>query len=105
MPLATKDIWSLGEVVSEERQLQALVEVLDSINCHKDLQELFHDLAARLRRLVFFDSLHNPVRDVIRISTVETTSPVTLPVGLEIAKDDSGSWHVPRQVRNKRGPD
>jgi formate hydrogenlyase transcriptional activator len=98
MSLATRDVRSLGEVVSDKRQLQALVEVLDCINCHTDLQELFDDLAARLRRLVFFDafyvSLHNPVRDVMRISIVETTSPVTLPVGLEIAKDDSASWMV-----------
>jgi formate hydrogenlyase transcriptional activator len=98
MPLTTQEIQRSAQAVSDERQLRALVEVLDCISSHTDLQELFHDLASRLRRLVPFDavyvSLHDPVRDVMRISIVETISPVTIPVGLEIPKGESVSWVV-----------
>lgn len=105
MPLITKEFVSSGQDVSDERQLQALVEVFDCISCHTDLQELFDDLACRLRRLVFFDalyvSLHDPVRDVMRVSFVETTSPMTIPVGLEIPIGESPSgvaWRTQQTV-------
>jgi formate hydrogenlyase transcriptional activator len=95
MPLITNKIQKSGQAVSDERQLQALVEVLDCISSHGNLQELFHDLASRLRRLVSFDtlyvSLHDSVRDVMRVSIVETMTPVTISVGLETSQDESPS--------------
>jgi formate hydrogenlyase transcriptional activator len=85
---------STGEqTVSDERRLQALVEVFDCVSCHTDLQELFHDFASRLGRLVSFDalyvSLYDPLRGVMRVSIVETTSPVTISIGLEIPQSES----------------
>jgi formate hydrogenlyase transcriptional activator len=95
MTLTTKDIETSAPAVSDERQLQALIEVFDCIVCHTDLQELFDDLASRLRRLVSFDalyvSLYDSVRNVMRVSFVETTSPMTIPVGLEIPICESPS--------------
>ena len=93
MPLITKDAQGPQPAVHDERQLQALIEVFDCITCHTELQELFHDLASRLRRVVSFDflyvSLYDSVRNVMRVAAVETTSPVTLPVGLEIPEAES----------------
>ncbi len=105
MPLTTKEFESPERAVSDERQLQALIEVFDCISCHTDLQGLFDDLACRLRRLVAFDalyvSLHDPVRDVMRVSFVETTSPMMIPVGLEIPISESPSgvaWQTQQTV-------
>ena len=85
--------------------MQALIEVFDCITCHTELQELFHDLASRLRRVVSFDflyvSLYDSVRNVMRVAAVETTSPVTLPVGLEIPEAESPTgfaWHTQQVV-------
>ena len=93
MPLITKEAQGPQPAVHDERQLQALIEVFDCITCHTELQELFHDLASRLRRVVSFDflyvSLYDSVRNVMRVAAVETTSPVTLPVGLEIPEAES----------------
>jgi formate hydrogenlyase transcriptional activator len=103
MPLPTEGI---QRVVSDEHQLRALVEVIDCISCHNDLEELFRDFASRLRRLVWFEalyvSLYDPIGDVMRVSIVETNSPVTIPVGLEVAKSESpaGSvWHSQQAIQ------
>ncbi len=93
MPLTTRGNETPGPTVHDERELQALVEVFDCISSHTDLQQLFDDLASRLRRLVPFDalyvSLHDPARDVMRVSFVETTSPMSIPVGLELPISES----------------
>jgi formate hydrogenlyase transcriptional activator len=105
MPLTTKEFETPEQAVSDERQLQVLVEVFDCISCHTDLQELFDDFASRLRRLVSFDalyvSLHDPVRGVMRVSFVETTSPMMIPVGLEVPVSESPSgvaWETQQTV-------
>ncbi len=105
MPLTIKEVATLEEPVPDQRQLQALVEVFDCIICHRDLQELFDALALRLRRLVPFDalyvSLYDPVRNVMRVSFVETTSPMMVPVGLEIPISESPAgvaWETQRTV-------
>jgi formate hydrogenlyase transcriptional activator len=105
MPLTIKEVATLEEPVSDERQLQALIEVFDCIICHRDLQELFDALALRLRRLVPFDalyvSLYDPVRNVMRVSFVETTSPMMIPVGLEIPISESPAgvaWETQQTV-------
>ena len=105
MALTIKGIDTPGEAVSDGRQLQALVEVFDCIICHTDLQKLFDDFAARLRRLVSFDalyvSLHDPAREVMRVSFVETTSPMMIPVGLEIPIGESPAgvaWETQQTV-------
>jgi len=58
------------------RQLEALLEVAESIAQHRDLAALFHDLAERLHCVVDFDFLtlvlHDPVRNVMRLHILET---------------------------------
>jgi formate hydrogenlyase transcriptional activator len=61
------------------RQLEALLEVAESIAQHRDLAALFHDLAERLHCVVEFDFLtlvlHDPVRNVMRLHILETRLP------------------------------
>jgi formate hydrogenlyase transcriptional activator len=61
------------------RQLEALLEVAESIAQHRDLAALFHDLAERLHCVVEFDflalMLHDPVRNVMRLHILETRLP------------------------------
>ena len=75
----------MGEEESRNRsadsmihRYQALLGVSESIILHRDLQALFHDLAARLPRVVSFDSvwlvLHNPERNTMRLHTMGTQS-------------------------------
>src|SRR5277367_5932661 len=61
------------------RQLEALLEVAESIAQHRDLAALFHDLAERLHSVVDFDFLtlvlHDAVRNVMRLHILETRLP------------------------------
>ncbi len=64
---------------SPEALHQALLEVAEAISQHRDLGELFHDLAERLHRVVSFDYLnlilHDPARNVMRLHILESTMP------------------------------
>jgi formate hydrogenlyase transcriptional activator len=55
-------------------QNQALLGISEAIAVHRDLNELFHDLAQRLPRIVPFDFinlvLHDPTREVMRLHTL-----------------------------------
>jgi len=68
---------------------QALLQVAESIAHHRDLAELFHDLAARLHDVAHFDYLnlvlHDPERQVMRLHLLETlrAKPTQLRVGGE----------------------
>jgi len=68
---------------------QALLQVAESIAHHRDLAELFHDLAARLHDVAHFDYLnlvlHDPERQVMRLHLLETlrAKPTQLRVGRE----------------------
>ncbi len=68
-------------------QQQALLEVSESIALHRELGELFHDLAQRLHRVVHFDYLnlvlHDAARDVMRLHILETARPTRVQPGLE----------------------
>jgi formate hydrogenlyase transcriptional activator len=78
---------------SNERQLEALVEVFDCISLHGDLQELLHEIASRLRPLVTFDviyvSLYDALHNVMRVNVVEASVPITLPVQLQVPLAES----------------
>lgn len=69
------------------RQLEALLEVAESIAQHRDLAALFHDLAERLHCVVDFDFLtlvlHDPVRNVMRLHILETRLPTPGKTGSE----------------------
>ena len=68
---------------------QALLQVAESIAHHRDLTELFHDLAARLHDVAHFDYLnlvlHDPERQVMRLHILETLreKPTQFRVGRE----------------------
>jgi len=69
------------------RQLEALLEVAESIAQHRDLAALFHDLAERLHCVVDFDFLtlvlHDPERNVMRLHILETRLPTPVKTGSE----------------------
>src|SRR6202035_3021248 len=68
---------------------QALLQVAEAIAHHRDLSELFHDLAARLHDVAHFDYLnlvlHDPERQAMRLHLLEALreKPTQLRVGLE----------------------
>src|SRR5262245_47506630 len=82
-----------GQALFSREQYRALLEVAESIAQHRDLGELFHDLAQRLPRIVPFDYinlvLHDPVRNVMRLHLLVTPEPTTISPGLEMPVDAS----------------
>src|SRR5438105_1857851 len=85
---------SAQEQLAHERdRLRLLLEVSESIALHRDLGELFHDLAQRLPRLVPFDYinlvLHDPTREVMRLHVLAVPVPGTIRPGLELPVDES----------------
>jgi formate hydrogenlyase transcriptional activator len=69
------------------QQLEALLEVSEAIAQQRDLPALFHDLAGRLHSVVDFDfltlTLHDPVRNVMRLHILETRVPHDKRIGSE----------------------
>jgi formate hydrogenlyase transcriptional activator len=80
------------------RQLEALLEVAESIAQHRDLAALFHDLAERLHSVVDFDFLtlvlHDPERNVMRLHILETRLPTPAKTGSETPMDGHPSGWV-----------
>ena len=74
-------------------QYRALLQVSESIAVNRHLPELIRDLSARLQEAVQFDYigllLHDPLRNVLRVQTMET--PIQLPIaaGFEMGVDES----------------
>lgn len=66
---------------------QALLEVAEAISVHRDLDELFRDLAQRLPRVVHVNfvalSLHDPARNTMRLHTIQANVPADLIGGHE----------------------
>jgi len=66
---------------------QALLEVTQAISTHRDLHELFRDLARRLPRVVHVNfvglSLHDPGRNTMRLHTIQANVPADLIGGHE----------------------
>jgi formate hydrogenlyase transcriptional activator len=79
-------------------QLEALLEVAESIAQHRDLAALFHDLAERLHAVVDFDFLtlvlHDPERNVMRLHILETRLPTPAKTGSETPMDGHPSGWV-----------
>ncbi len=78
-------------------QYRALLEVSEAIVSHRDLFQLFPDLAQRLRRVVRFDNisliLHDPERDVMRLHLEEAMQPSALSRCPELPVEASpGGW-------------
>ncbi len=72
---------------------QALLEVAEAISVHRDLHELFRDLAQRLPRVVHVNfvalSLHDPVRNTMRLHTIQANVPADLVGGHEGPVEES----------------
>jgi formate hydrogenlyase transcriptional activator len=83
---------------SPEAQHQALLEVAEAISQHRDLGELFHELAARLHGVVEFDYLsltvHDASRNVMRLHILETEEPRTISPGAEFPVGETPSGWV-----------
>ena len=99
------EVLSDGQAVSscepyraEYDRLSMLLEVSESIALHRDLGELFHDLAERLPPIVAFDYinlvLHDPANDVMRLHLLVTPEPGTIQAGLELPVDGSPGGYV-----------
>jgi formate hydrogenlyase transcriptional activator len=83
---------------SPEAQHQALLEVAEAISQHRDLGELFHELAARLHGVVEFDylnlTLHDASRNVMRLHILESEKPRTIHPGAEFQIGETPSGWV-----------
>jgi formate hydrogenlyase transcriptional activator len=83
---------------SPEAQHQALLEVAEAISQHRDLGELFHELAARLHGVVEFDylnlTLHDASRNVMRLHILETEEPRKIRPGAEFPVGETPSGWV-----------
>ena len=80
-------------------QYQTLLEVTESIVSHRDLSELFHDIAKPLRNVLPFDylsvRLHDPERNVMRIHMLEKSAPGELVPELPVDESLAGSvWQT-----------
>jgi formate hydrogenlyase transcriptional activator len=86
------------EVDLQHSQYQALLEISEAIAVHRDLDELFHDLAQRLPRIVPFDYLnlllHDPARQVMRLHVLTAPESSTIRPGMEWPVDESSSGWV-----------
>jgi len=91
--VAVDNVLHHQDLAHDRDQLRLLLEVSESIASHRDLEELFRDLAQRLPQIVPFDYinavLHEPARDVMRLWLLVTTTPSTISPGLELPVDES----------------
>jgi formate hydrogenlyase transcriptional activator len=75
------------------QQYSVLLELTNAIASHRDLGELFHDLARRLHDLFDFHNLavmlHDGRRDVMRVHTLDTTEPAMLLLPAEVPIEGS----------------
>ena len=82
-----------GQALFSRDQYRALLEVAEAIAVHRDLSELFDNLARRLPRIVPFDYinliLHDPAHQVMRLHLLITPQPSTISPGLELPIDVS----------------
>ena len=84
---------------------QALLEVAEAISAHRDLHELFRDLAQRLPRVVHVNfvalSLHDPARNTMRLHTIQANVPADLVGGHEGPIEESPAglvWQTQQPV-------
>ncbi|HXC66231.1 MAG TPA: GAF domain-containing protein, partial [Nitrospiraceae bacterium] len=91
--VAVDNVLHHQDLIHGRDRLRLLLEVSESIASHRDLEELFRDLAQRLPQIVPFDYinavLHEPARDVMRLWLLVTTTPSTISPGLELSIDQS----------------
>jgi len=85
--------YKLTSVDSLVEQNRTLLEVSESIAAHRDLTELFRDLAQCLPRVVHVNfvslSLHDPARRMMRLHTIQANVPADIVGGHECPVEDS----------------
>ncbi len=91
--VAVDNVLHHQDLTLDRERLRLLLEVSESIASHRDLDELFRDLAQRLPQIVPFDYinavLHEPARGVMRLRLLVTSTPSTISTGLELPVDES----------------
>jgi formate hydrogenlyase transcriptional activator len=91
-----RDSSSPCETVAE--RYLALLEVAEAISVHRDLHELFRDLARRLPRVVQVNfvslSLHDPAENRMRLQTIQANVPADLVGGHEEPLDETPAGAV-----------
>ncbi|TMQ27112.1 MAG: GAF domain-containing protein [Nitrospirae bacterium] len=91
--VAVDNVLHHQDLTRDRDRLRLLLEVSEAIASHRDLVELFRDLAQRLPEIVPFDYinavLHEPARDVMRLWLLVTETPSTISPGLELPVDES----------------
>ena len=101
--ISPPEILAAAPLEHSRRQLEALLEVSEAIAQQRELPALFHDLAERLHSVIDFDfltlTLHDAVRNVMRLHILETDSPLhAKPTGTETPVDGHPSgWVWQRQ--------
>ena len=95
--VAVDNVLHHQDLTHDRDRLRLLLEVSESIAAHRDLAELFHDLAQRLPRVVRFSYialiLHDPERHVMRLQILETPHTKHIKPGIELPVDEStGGW-------------
>ncbi len=102
MPSTLSELPTQDGTTAQRRQerdrLRLLAEVSESIASHRDLNELFRDLAQRLPRIVPFDYinlvLHDPVRNVMRLRLLIAPDESTIRQGEDFPVDGSPGGFV-----------
>jgi len=96
--ISPPEVSSPAPLEHSRRQLEALLEVAESIAQHRDLAALFHDLAERLHSVVDFDfltlMLHDAAHNVMRLHILEARLPTPVKTGSEMAMDTHPSGLV-----------
>lgn len=95
--VAVDNVLHHQDLTHDRDRLRLLLEVSESIAAHRDLAELFHDLAQRLPRAVKFSYialiLHDPKRNVMRLHILEVPQSGRIVPGFELPIDESaGGW-------------
>jgi formate hydrogenlyase transcriptional activator len=95
--VAVDNVLHHQDLTHDRDRLRLLLEVSESIASHRDLAELFHELAGRLPRAFKFSYLlvilHDPVQDVMRLHILEAPRPGRIAPGIELPIEDSaGGW-------------
>ena len=95
--VAVDNVLHHQDLTHDRDRLRLLLEVSESIASHRDLAELFHDLAGRLPRVFKFSYilviLHDPERNVMRLHILEAPRPGRIAPGVELPIEDSaGGW-------------
>jgi formate hydrogenlyase transcriptional activator len=95
--VAVDNVLHHHDLAHDRDRLRLLLEVSESIASHRDLAELFHDLAQRLPRVIKFSYiavvLHDPDRNVMRLHILETPRPGHMTPGFELPVEESaGGW-------------